>query len=163
MQQQDFTTTIVVSKTARQVFDAINNVRGWWSENVEGSTDELNSTYLYWYKDVHRAKIKVSELVPGKKVVWDVLENFFKFTEDATEWKGTSLVFDITEKEGKTELRFTHVGLTEHYECYEICREAWTHFIHDSLRQLILTGKGEPSPKDEEGFNAALVEKWNLD
>jgi hypothetical protein len=162
MQQQNFTTTIVVSQTAQQVFDAVNNVRGWWTENIEGHTDQLNSTYLYWYKDVHRCKIKVTALVPGKKVEWEVLENFLKFTEDKNEWKGTHIVFDITEKEGKTELRFTHVGLTEHDECYQVCREAWTHFIQDSLGSLITTGKGQPSLKDEEGFNAALIEKWDL-
>jgi len=49
------------------------------------------------------------------------------------------------------------------YECYEICREAWTNYTTESLRSLIATGKGQPNSKDDDGFDAQLVEKWKLD
>jgi len=55
-----------------------------------------------------------------------VKENYFKFTEDKNEWVGTKIIFDISEQDNKTQLRFTHQGLTPAYECYEICRGAWT-------------------------------------
>src|SRR5207253_3203684 len=92
MTTPDFTTTIAVNKTPKQVFDAINNVRGWWSEEIEGSTDKLNAEFKYHYKDVHRSKMKIIEFVPGKKVVWLVLDNYFKFTKDTSEWKGTKII-----------------------------------------------------------------------
>ena len=145
MAAKDFTTTILVDNTPEEVFDAINNVRGWWSEEIEGLTDKLNSEFDYHYEDVHRCKIKIIELVPNKKVVWSVLDNYFKFTKDKSEWKGTKIIFDIAEKDNKTEMRFTHQGLVPAYECYEICRDAWTGYIQKSLRNLITVGKGQPN------------------
>jgi len=145
MTTKDFTTTILVDNTPEEVFDAINNVRGWWSEEIDGSTDKLNSEFDYHYEDVHRCKIRIVELVPNTKVVWSVLDNYFKFTKDKSEWKGTKIIFEIAEKDNKTEMRFTHQGLVPAYECYEICRDAWTGYIQKSLRNLITIGKGQPN------------------
>jgi len=145
MAAKDFTTTILVDNTPEEVFNAINNVRGWWSEEIEGSTDKINSEFDYHYEDVHRCKIKVIELVPNKKIVWSVLDNYFKFTKDKSEWKGTKIIFDIGKKDNKTEMRFTHEGLVPAYECYEICRDAWTGYIQKSLHNFITTGKGQPN------------------
>jgi len=161
MSNQDFTTTIVVDQSSKQVFDAINNVRGWWSEEIEGGTEKLNDIFLYHYKDVHMSKMKLIEVDPNKKVVWLVLDNYFSFIKDETEWVGTKVIFEIVEKDGKTQLRFTHYGLTPQYECYDICNEGWTNYIRNSLYKLITTGKGAPNPK-EGGFNNALLKKWAI-
>lgn len=63
-----------------EVFNAITNVRGWWSEEIEGSTEKVNDEFTYQYNDVHRCKMRLAEVVPGKKVVWQVLDNHFSFT-----------------------------------------------------------------------------------
>ena len=162
MNNQDFTTTILVDQSAEKVFNAINNVRGWWSENIKGSTKKLNDEFLYHYKDVHTCKIRLTEVIPNEKVVWLVLDNYFSFTNDKSEWKGTKIIFEIAEKDGKTQLRFTHQGLVPQYECYNVCNDAWTGYIRNSLRNLITTGKGEPNTKEHDEFNAGLVEKWQL-
>ena len=96
-------------------------------------------------EDVHRCKMKIIELVPDKKVVWLVLDNYFNFTKDKTEWKGTKIIFEISEKDNKTQIRFTHQGLVPEYECFEICENAWTQYIQKSLTDLITTGKGHPN------------------
>jgi len=154
MATADFTTTIVVDQTPEEVFNAINNPRGWWSEEIEGSTEKLNDEFNYHYKDAHISKMKLIEVIPNKKVVWLVLENYFKFTKDKTEWTGTKIIFEISEKDNKTQIRFTHQGLVPEYECYEICRDAWSNYIQNSLRSLISTGKGQPNsagnPRTEE-------------
>ena len=106
METTDFSSTIVVDEKPEEVFNAINNIRGWWSEEIEGNTDQLNEIFKYHYEDVHRCKIKIIEFVPNKKVVWEVLDNYFKFTQDKTEWIGTKIIFDISEKNGKTQLVF---------------------------------------------------------
>ncbi len=96
--------------------------------------------------------MKIIESVPGKKVVGLVLNNYFDFTKDKTEWNGTKIDFEISEKEGKsdsyrTQVRFTHVGLVPEYECFDICKNAWTTYIQQSLFNLITTGKGKPNGK----------------
>jgi hypothetical protein len=161
MNNQSFTTTIIVDQSPEEVFKAVTNPRAWWSEEIEGGTANLNDEFLYHYKDVHISKMKLIEVLPAKKVVWQVLNNHFNFTKDETEWTGTKIIFGIAEKNGKTALRFTHDGLTSWYECYEICREAWTNYINNSLYSLITTGKGDPNPK-EGGFNDQIIKKWKL-
>ena len=160
MKTQDFETTIAVDAASSEIFNAVNNVREWWSENIDGDTGKLNGEFFYHYQDVHRAKIKVIELVPNKKVVWHVVDNYFKFTKDESEWKDTDIIFEISEKDGKTELKFTHHGLVPEYECFQICHDAWTHYIQGSLKDLIIKGKGSPTPKDAE--DAQTREKQGL-
>lgn len=161
MSAKDFTTTIVVDQTPLEVFNAINNVRGWWSLEVEGDTETLNSEWDYHYQDVHRSKMKIIESVPGKKVVWQVLDNYFKFTQDKSEWTGDTIVFEISTNNNKTQLQFTQLGLVPGVECYEICHKAWGNYVTNSLFKLITTGKGEPNPK-EGGFNEQIVQEHNL-
>ena len=81
----DYTTSFVVDHSPREVFDAINNVRGWWGEDVEGITDEAGGEFTFRVRDVHSCKLRVTELVPGEKVAWLVLDNHMNFVEDQTE------------------------------------------------------------------------------
>jgi Activator of Hsp90 ATPase homolog 1-like protein len=145
MNNQNFTATFTVEQTPEEAFAAINNVRGWWSGAIDGSTDKRGDEWTYRYKDVHYSKHKITEFVPGKKVVWLVLDGYLSFVEDKTEWTGTTITFEIAKKGDKTEVRFTHVGLVPDYECYNACSNAWGSYINGSLRSLITTGKGEPN------------------
>lgn len=145
MSAQDFTTTIVLDQSPENVFKAIQNVRGWWSEEVEGKTANLNDEFNYHYEDIHRCKIKLTEVIPNKKMVWLIQENYFSFTQDDTEWTNTKAVFEISTENNKTKLVFTHQGLVPDYECYEVCKSGWTNYIQNSLQKLITTGKGEPN------------------
>ena len=176
MQNQDFTTTILVEQPPKKIFDAINTPRAWWSEEIEGGTDKLNDEFDYHFEDIHRCRLKVIEMVPDQKVVWHVLDNYFKpgiFHEaahplpagqlagDKAEWTDTKIIFEISKQENKTQLRFTHLGLVPGYECFEACVNGWTHYIRQSLLALITTGKGQPNSTgtpmtaDEEKFHSA--------
>jgi hypothetical protein len=162
MNQNSFTTSFITDKSPETAFQAITNFRAWWSEEIEGKTDLLNETFFYHYKDVHLCKLKMTTSAPNRKFVYDVLDNYFSFTKDNREWKGTKLLFDISSEGGKTKVTFTHQGLTPDDECYNICHESWENYILNSLSDLINQGKGKPNPKDQDGFNAEVVKKGKL-
>jgi len=161
MENKDFTSTILVDQAPSVAFNAIMNFRAWWSEEIEGKTDQLNETFFYHYKDVHLCKIKLIEIVTDKKLVYQVVENEFNFVKDKTEWVGTKLIFELMSEGTKTKIVFTHEGLVPEYECYNVCHDAWTSYIQGSLQSLITTGKGKPNAK-EGGLNEELVNKWGL-
>lgn len=140
----DFTTTLSVDEAPDEVFAAINNVRGWWGTDIDGSTDSLGD-FTYRHEDIHRCTIRVSELVPAERVVWLVVDNFFAFTPDQTEWNDTAIRFEIARRGETTELTFTHIGLVPDHECFDVCSHAWGFYVNTSLRGLIRTGKGLPN------------------
>ncbi|MBA2611757.1 MAG: hypothetical protein H0U95_07295 [Bacteroidetes bacterium] len=51
------------------------------------------------------------------------MENYFNFTKDSHQWEGSQIVFDITKTYFKTQVRFTHVGLTPKSEWYDHCTD----------------------------------------
>jgi uncharacterized protein YndB with AHSA1/START domain len=144
VKKDGFTTSFTVDQTPEEVFKAVNNVLGWWSGEVVGDTNKLGTEFTYRYKDMHKTTQKVTEFVPGKKVVWHVTDAELTFVKDKTEWIGTDIVFEIAKKGGKTELRFTHVGLVPAFECYGGCSGAWGALVGGNLRNLITTGKIQP-------------------
>jgi uncharacterized protein YndB with AHSA1/START domain len=147
MFDQDFTTTFSVEAPAGLVFAAINDVRGWWGEDVEGSNATVGDQFTYRVAPVHYSRLEVVELVPHEKVAWRVVDNHLDYIEDQAEWLGTTIVFELTPKAGGTEVRFEHRGLASSHECYEICSTAWGTLMHESLASLITTGTGQPFPR----------------
>lgn len=139
----NYTTAFTVDQSPEEVFAIINNPRAWWTGEFTGKTDKLGEEFTYEYKPYHYSKQRVTEFVPDKKVVWDVLESDLSFLTDKTEWVGTKLQFEITNKGDKTEVRFTHIGLHPEIECYSACSKAWSSLITDSLRSLIAMGTVE--------------------
>ena len=149
MKNQDFTISFTVNKTPEETFESINNARGWWSKNITGTTNKLNGEFVQTYEDVHRCKIKIVELVPAQKIVWHVVDNYFSFIKDQTEWRDTKIIFDIAKEGSKTEIRFTHHGLVPAYECYKVCSDAWTEHIGSDLKKFIEKGNGKQDKKEK--------------
>jgi hypothetical protein len=161
MSNQDFKATFLVDQTPAEVFKAVIDPRGWWSEEIVGGTGKVGDIFDYHFEDIHRCRMKLIEVEADKRVVWQVLDNYFKpgifeesarghadrdgFENDKAEWVDTHVVFEIAKENGKTRFRFTHEGLVPAYECYEICVNGWTHYIRESLYELITTGKGQPN------------------
>lgn len=144
MNDQNYITSFTVEQTPEEVFAKINNVQGWWlgEPGVEGNTDKLGDEFTYGYEPYHYSKQKVTELISGKKIAWEVLDSNLSFLKDKGEWAGTRIIFEIGWAGKKTEVRFTHIGLVPQVECYDSCSNGWNTYINGSLRSLITTGVG---------------------
>lgn len=150
MNERSFTTTISVDRTPEEVFNAVNNVRGWWSAGIDGPTEKLGDEFTFQVPGVHRSLMRLTEVVPDEKVVWLAVDNHIAFVEDPAEWNDTEIHFDISERDGKTELRVTHVGLVPEFECFDACSRGWSFYIGESLRDLLTTGTGQPAEFPDE-------------
>ena len=74
-------------------------------------------------------------------MVWLITESKLNFLEKKDEWTGTKVIFTISKKGGKTQLTFTHEGLTPEIECYDACAPAWNQYVQNKLLPLIKSVK----------------------
>lgn len=142
METKDFTLTLLTEQTSEKVFKAINNVRGWWSgyysEEIIGDTEKLNDEFSFRAGDgAHYTRHKLVEVIPNKKVVWLTIDCHLSFVDKKDEWAGTTVIFEISPKGNKTQLKFTHHGLTPQIECYDSCAPVWTAYLQNKLLPLI--------------------------
>jgi hypothetical protein len=145
MNDKSLSIAFTVDARPDQVFAAINDVRSWWSGEIDGITDELGSRFTYTYEDMHQSTQQITDLIPGELVIWHVVDGRLRFVKDETEWTDTVIRFDITPKGPKTEVRFTHLGLVPDYECFDSCSSAWSHYVGNSLRNRVTSGTADPT------------------
>jgi len=96
MNDKGLSIAFTVDEDPDQVFAAINDVRSWWSGDIDGITDEIGSQFTYSYEDMHQSTQQITDLVPGELVIWRVVEGRIRFVKDETEWTNTVIRFDIT-------------------------------------------------------------------
>lgn len=138
----DYTTTFTVSKSPAEVFAAINDPHAWWDGEITGPTDHLGAEFTYRYRDHHMSLQRVVDLVPGERVVWEVLSSELDFVDEAEPWTGTRIAFDIEPVDGGTRVTLVHHGLVPLSDCYDACSTGWEHIAGRSLREFIETGHG---------------------
>ncbi|GID94661.1 SRPBCC domain-containing protein [Amorphoplanes digitatis] len=146
-----FSTSFSVEQSPDEVFRAIVDVSRWWTGDIDGSAGEVGDEFVYRYGDLHVSRQGVTKLVPGRAVVWRVLDAKLSFTEDPAEWVGTEIDFRIDRRDGRTVVTFEHVGLVPGVECFDQCSSAWGFFVNGSLKRLITTGEGPTTPPWAEG------------
>lgn len=147
---ENLTATVTVDHSPKQVFEAITDVRGWWSQNVVGATAALHDEFIFTEvgEGIRFARFELTEVTPGRRMVWHVRDCYLNFVDDHDEWTDTKVVFDLTADARGTTLRLTHEGLTAgESECYEECSRGWTFYITKSLPRLLATGAGDPMTK----------------
>ena len=85
MENTNFNITFLVDQTPTGVFNAVKNVRGWWSEELEGSSKKLNDEFSYRHGDFHYSKHKLIDIQQDKKVVWLTLDSKLTFVKEQDE------------------------------------------------------------------------------
>lgn len=125
-------------------------VAGWWTEETTGDST-VGGTVKVRFTDrgVEKGRMdcEVRELVPEERVRWHV-------TAGPEEWIGTDITFDLSRDGDFTLVLFGHRGWREPGEFMAHCSTKWAVFLL-SLRELVETGKGKPSPRD------VKIDNWN--
>lgn len=127
-----------IKSTPEKIFNAITTEEGlksWWAKQTVAKP-EVGFVNVFTFGKF-RNEMKVTEIVPNQKVEWACVNSI-------EEWVGTTLSFDLEEKDGKTILRFSHSGWKTATDTFAACNYDWAQFMK-SLKQLCETGAGTPS------------------
>lgn len=144
MNTQDYTASITVPASAQEVFNSINSVSKWWTDELEGSSTKLNDAFTVHFGDVHVSTQKIVELVPGKKIAWLVTGSHLSFIKNKQEWNNTIIHFDMVQQGNNTQVHFRHAGLVPQVECFKDCSKGWDYYFKGSLFKFLTEGKGTP-------------------
>lgn len=138
----DFNSSISANISADEAIKKISNVPGWWGVKVTGDTEKQNDQFIVKMGGDSFFNFTITELIPGKRVVWLITDCHMPWYNDKNEWTNTRVIFDLAENNGVTTINFTHEGLTPDSECYKDCEPGWTHWIKTSLFSYLTTGEG---------------------
>lgn len=141
MKNNSYTTTIEVSQSSEEVFNAICNITKWWSHDFAGNSSHPGDEFIIHHPNQHYCKQKLIEFTPNEKIVWLVTESkLYWLKTDQQEWTNTKMHFQISSVNDKVKLQFTHEGLTPEKECYTMCEQGWDIVIRNWLYHYITTG-----------------------
>lgn len=122
------------SKSPKEIFTLLLNINNWWNglyaETIKGKSGEINDEFSFQAGGgAHYSNQKLIELIPDKRVVWEVTESNLSFLNDTNEWANTKICFDLSQEKDQTNVKFTHEGLVPKIECYDSCTNAWTKYL----------------------------------
>jgi uncharacterized protein YndB with AHSA1/START domain len=123
-------------------FRAIATIEGlaqWWTNDTKGHS-EVDCNIAFRFGGRGGFDMRVLEIEPEKRVLWQVVNG-------PREWIGTKVRFDLRPNGDATAVLFRHEGWKEPIEFMHHCSTKWAMFLM-SLKALIETGKGAPSPDD---------------
>ena len=121
-----------------QALTARDGLAGWWTNNTQGQS-KVGSALQFRF-DAGGFDMKVLELDPGKRVLWQVIEG-------PKEWIGTKVSWQLRQEDDYTIVLFKHQDWKEPVEFMHHCSTKWAIFLM-SLKALVETGKGTPAPND---------------
>jgi hypothetical protein len=145
MENKSYSTTVLVDQSPLHVFNAISEVPQWWTKDFEGNSKAIHDEFIIHHPGMHYSKHKLIEVKAGSKIVWLVTESIlYWLPEDRAEWTNTKMIFEISEKAGKTVLHFTHEGLIPEQKCYTMCAFGWDLIIKSWLPYFINHSTASP-------------------
>lgn len=145
MKKQDYQSSIIAPVTSKEALDKISRVSEWWASNFEGKSRDLNDVFTVRFKGGDMYKVKLIELIPDKKIVWQVIESSQAWVANVTEWTGTKIVWEVSSQKDSTRIDMTHLGLTPKLECYGTCEKGWDYLLQKSLSRFLKENKGLPA------------------
>lgn len=129
---------VAIKASPEKIFSAVTTQEGlesWWAKQTIAKP-EVGFVNVFTFGKF-RNEMKVTTLSPNKKVEWECINSI-------DEWIGTTISFDLEEKDGRTILRFAHSGWSAVTDTFAGCNYDWALFMK-SLKSLCETGTGAPS------------------
>jgi uncharacterized protein YndB with AHSA1/START domain len=143
----DIVHRVGIKAPAAKVYAAlatINGLSGWWTEDTSGSSKAGGHVAFRFHTaagdEIGGFGMDVLELAPEHKVRWQVKDG-------PAEWVDTDIEFQLSQQDGYTIVMFGHRHWREAGEFMAHCSTKWATFLL-SLRDLVETGHGQPSPND---------------
>jgi uncharacterized protein YndB with AHSA1/START domain len=134
-----------------EALSTIEGISGWWTQHTTGISQPGQIIVVRFLsaeeKELGSMNMEVKALEPGKKVHWT-------FITGPEEWIGTDAIFDLHQEGDYTIVLFGHRNWREEVEFMAHCNMKWGIFML-SLKELVETGKGRPSPND------IKIDNWN--
>ena len=144
MKEQDYHSSITASVTPQEAFEKISHVSEWWAKDFEGKSEEPHDVFTVRFPNGDMYKVKVSEIIPHKKITWEVIDSYQGWHDNHTEWVGTTIVWEVLSPKDSLEVKMTHIGLVPEFECFDKCSHGWDYLMQKSLLELLNEGKGLP-------------------
>ena len=120
-----------------------DGLAAWWTATTHGEGKvggALQFRFSAGGAEIGGFEMKVIELQPGKRVLWQVAAG-------PEEWVGTTISFDLRQSGEHVIVLFRHQGWKEPVEFMHHCCTKWAIYLM-SLKALMETGKGTPNPND---------------
>ena len=114
-------------------------IQGWWTPDTE-IEPEVGTIAVFDFSDRYHNEMEIIDLQPYKRVSW-------KCIEGETEWIGTTITFELENKNGQTVLRFSHNDWDQITDFYATCSFQWARYLV-SLKEYCQTGTGNPFNPD---------------
>jgi hypothetical protein len=86
MENESFTRSYLVEQSPEAVFAAVNDVRAWWSGDIEGRTDALGAEFTYSYGTFHASKQKIMTLEDERAHAAEALQAMARLIEGRAEY-----------------------------------------------------------------------------
>jgi len=131
----------VKTSSPEKVYEALTTLEGlagWWTDDTTGNP-EVGGVIEFRFPP-GGFDMKVLELKPSERVVWEVVGG-------PDEWVGTTVEWDLRQDDDLTIVLFKHKGWKEPVEFMHHCSTKWGTYMV-SLKSLVETGEGAPSPRD---------------
>ena len=95
MKTNDFNSSFSAKISADEAIKKISKVPEWWGITFTGSAEKLNDKFVVKMGGDSFFDFTVTELLPGKRIVWLVTDCYMPWYSDKKEWANTRLIFDL--------------------------------------------------------------------
>jgi len=134
---------LIIKASSDKVYESLTeqeHLKLWWTPDCKAEPKEGTEARFEFNPYGDYIVFDVEKLVTSKEVVWKVKDSKMMGTD---EWEGTTVIFELKEENGDTDVKFVHMDWKSESECFKKCTDGWKHFIN-SLKSYLESGIGKP-------------------